>query len=257
MGASKQRRQKFLTEHPICCFCGIADTATVDHVPPRAAFRERQFPEGFEFPACQACNSGSRQIEAVVSFYIRAFDQDEHYVPDEVLRLYRGIQNNDLNLLPNFDLSNRDKRRALRARGMERPLDSPLSELPLVGVPVEFSAYMASFSAKLTRALFYKELGNPVPKSHRVFTTWMDFLAPEAPEVIKGFETLLSNLTVGSRRNVDIGYQFLYLWGADGDDIFGAITQFSKSLFVIGAVANTEADGFVEFAQSKNWHAEP
>ncbi len=247
MGAGKQRRANFLALHPTCCFCGAAPATTIDHIPPRAAFKERQFPESFEFPACEDCNASTSGLEQVVAFYIRAFDDDANYVPAEVLRLYNGVKNNHPELLPNFDLSGPDKRRALRDRGLKMPPGVLLKDVPLIGVPTDFDAFMNTFSEKLMRALFYKETGSIASAGHRIHARWMDFHAKNAPEIVEGFERILSNYTLGARANFDMGYQFHYRWKSDRDQVFGAIVQFSKSLFIVGAVAGRDAEGFEEF----------
>ena len=55
------RRARFLAAHPCCCFCGGGIRAeTEDHIPARSLFVDRQWPEGFVFPACRSCNSSSR-----------------------------------------------------------------------------------------------------------------------------------------------------------------------------------------------------
>jgi len=56
MGQARRRRaalDRFLAEDPVCCFCGGSRAAeTGDHVPGRAIFLERKWPEGYLFPAC-------------------------------------------------------------------------------------------------------------------------------------------------------------------------------------------------------------
>src|SRR5262245_13493291 len=47
IGDSKRRKNKFLAEHPWCCFCGGSEKAiTEDHQPARSLFDGRGWPEG-------------------------------------------------------------------------------------------------------------------------------------------------------------------------------------------------------------------
>lgn len=75
MGQKAIRRAKFFSEHPSCIFCG-GDTpaTTIEHCPPRGMFRERVWPDGFEFPACAACNGGTSDADLLVAFLKRCAD---------------------------------------------------------------------------------------------------------------------------------------------------------------------------------------
>jgi hypothetical protein len=87
MGQLKKTLALFKAAHPWCCFCGgKSATTTVDHVPNRAFFRNRDWPEGYEFPSCGRCNAKSRLTELIVSALARSAPartaQDFHEVVD-------------------------------------------------------------------------------------------------------------------------------------------------------------------------------
>lgn len=74
MGSSKRLKEKFLQENPLCCFCGGGRPAEEpDHIPSRSMFLNRQWPEGFEFPACVECNRETRYDEEIVAFISRVY----------------------------------------------------------------------------------------------------------------------------------------------------------------------------------------
>jgi hypothetical protein len=74
LGSKKQKKINFLTKHPVCCFCGGETPATEpDHIPSRVLFDNRQWPEGYEFPACVACNRETRHDEQIVAMLSRAY----------------------------------------------------------------------------------------------------------------------------------------------------------------------------------------
>jgi hypothetical protein len=74
MGEKARRKRQFLAENPFCCFCGGGNPATTeDHVPHRALFTGRRWPEGYVFPACENCNSNTRLAEQVVNFLSRCY----------------------------------------------------------------------------------------------------------------------------------------------------------------------------------------
>ena len=72
MGEKKNRRETFLLAHPVCVFCGGGAKATTkEHCPPRSMFQGRQWPEGFEFPACDSCNHGTSDQDLLVAMLAR------------------------------------------------------------------------------------------------------------------------------------------------------------------------------------------
>lgn len=68
---------RFLSQHPYCCFCGGGQkSTTMDHVPPKASFPDGYLPEDLEFPACEACNHGSKRHDQIFGFYCQLLDFD-------------------------------------------------------------------------------------------------------------------------------------------------------------------------------------
>ena len=56
----------------MCIFCGGNKPATtMEHCPPRAMFQNRQWPEGFEFPACADCNHGTGDVDVLIAMLAR------------------------------------------------------------------------------------------------------------------------------------------------------------------------------------------
>lgn len=72
MGESKRRKQKLLARNPFCCFCGgTLPATTIDHVPAKVMFWGNRRPEGLEFPACIACNGGTKKLERAAALFSR------------------------------------------------------------------------------------------------------------------------------------------------------------------------------------------
>ena len=72
------KKKRFLIGHPYCCFCGATEASTtIDHVPPKACFPDGYWPEEFEFPACEACNQGSKREDQLFGFYSQLLDFNE------------------------------------------------------------------------------------------------------------------------------------------------------------------------------------
>ncbi len=65
-------------QYPWCCYCGGATPAvTIDHVPARISFWEKQRPPGLEVPACKSCNHGAALLEQVGAVFARISAQDD------------------------------------------------------------------------------------------------------------------------------------------------------------------------------------
>jgi hypothetical protein len=72
MGSARRHRKAFLLAHRVCAFCGgVTPSTTVEHCPPRAMFQNRQWPEGFEFPACDRCNCGTSDDDLLIAMLAR------------------------------------------------------------------------------------------------------------------------------------------------------------------------------------------
>ena len=93
----KKKSRSFLLDHPMCCFCGGSEPATTeDHIPARAFFYGRRWPEGYSFPACEACNRDSKVSEAIAAVISRCFpDPLDAKETDELRRQVEGIRNDD------------------------------------------------------------------------------------------------------------------------------------------------------------------
>jgi hypothetical protein len=89
-GQAKRTLGAFKLAHPRCCFCGgSSDTETTDHVPNRAFFRGRDWPDGYEFPSCRGCNTKSRLTELIVSALARSAPARTEQDRQEVTALYK------------------------------------------------------------------------------------------------------------------------------------------------------------------------
>jgi len=153
------RRQTFLQEHPSCVYCGGAAT-TSDHCPPRTFFEARQWPETYEFPACEPCNGSARLDEQALAVLIRSkltenrteFDQEEWE------KLIRGVKNNQPHLIAEWqDITPNEKKRALRlAFGRDDGDRRRREGWGMANMGAETQAMISRFMIKLSKALYYR-----------------------------------------------------------------------------------------------------
>lgn len=243
MGEAKSRKKRFLTANPHCCFCGGGEAATtIDHVPPRTCFPDRVAPEGFEFPACERCQSASRQDELALGFYVRLVDPDDaNYRPDESTKALLGLKNNLPHLMPCFDLSPSEKRRAYRDYDIPKPVGLFSSELPVVGVPEEAHEHVLRYARKMAVALFYREMGRAAPIDYFVWATWTQEGNCAHMNAWARFFQMTPLLTLGQRTNLDFGDRFKYQCNKKADpDLFAAIAQFGRGMALAMSVVNSE-----------------
>lgn len=240
MGAAQKRKAAFLADNPICCFCGGTEPATtIDHVPLRAAFLGKVGPEGFEFPSCQACNSGTAGSEQVFALYARLLDHnDSNYNSVQLRRLIDGVRNNYPDLVPRTNLSATEKRRILQHWGWELPRGAFLDDVGLVALSKKAGPHLQMNTVKLLAALHYRHAGTTLTAQHATFTGWSQLGLPGVDEAQAQLLEGMPELVVGARTNTSIGNQFAYRWGQSPDQsLFGFAAGFGTGLFVMGAAA--------------------
>ncbi len=154
-GQHKARAVRVFTNSS-CYFCGAGAAATVDHVPPQACFPSGYMPERFEFPACEACNQGTKKQDQIFALYSMLLDFDESKMRrredlEKMSKLRQGIANNYPEALP-------DEARALPITR----LGSLVTPRPVAySFPVTSAARdaMQVMTRKLTHALYFRETG--------------------------------------------------------------------------------------------------
>lgn len=235
MGASVRKRASFLAAHPNCCFCGgVSLATTIDHIPARACFKGRAYPEGFEFPACLDCQGRSRHDEQVFSFLVRVMDfNNENFDPKALDRAVSGMVNNFPHFLPDFDLSANDKRRSLRQMGISKPSEVLATELPIVGLNPNIHEHILRYTRKIACALFYKEKGRAVPVGYFTWSTWGQVVNPQLRTSLRKFVEMTPAVAQGRRTNMNFGDQFSYRYNkADDPDVLAVLMQFGRGMVV-------------------------
>jgi hypothetical protein len=119
------------------------------------------WPEGFEFPACKACNSRSSRDEQVLAYYATLGDDGRH---ETSLNALKGLKNNSPHLLPRL-LTGIEKRPLLRTLGIEPTPGHTVSDIPLIAVPEEARRSVLKCLTKLTCALVYREMNMVAPST--------------------------------------------------------------------------------------------
>lgn len=239
MGNNKLRKERFFLEHSKCCFCGGHTPAVEqDHIPSRAIFDDRKWPEGFVFPACSSCNRLSSRPEVIISFLSRFHateENEKHYITAE--KCLAAVDDKYPDLLKQMKLSSRQSRVAAKRYGIKKPDGVPFSELPLMSLssPIIDEA-ICVFGVKLMLALYYKHLGVSLPVSGGIALKWYTNLQISNDEIPDEVITSLNGVSVTQRSKTNLQDQFFYKYGFSNNHGAGFVAVFRRSFAIVGIV---------------------
>ncbi len=251
------KKQRFLRDHPICCFCGGATpSVTTDHVPNRACFQGRAYPEGFEFPACGRCQVRSRPDEQAFAFLCNLSDRNpDNYDGDQSRRLIHGIRNNQPHLFPRLPESANERRRGLRQLGQALPPGMSLSEVPMVSLSTDYEPIIRRIGAKIGLALYYRHKGIPALETMGITCNWAQAVNMKMMAIFAEVAKDLQFREEGWRPNLDFGDRFSYIWNIEDSsndpDIFAAIVQFGQGMVV--CILMTDISKFSDDGELEHW----
>lgn len=244
---AKQTLADFKKNHPFCCFCGgQAATETRDEVPPKTVFFKRQWPEGFQFPACFVCNQSSRQIDLALGLIGRMSVADVHSHEENLLPHVRGVANNRPDLLPTYARSAIEAKKLLRELGIKKPAGMFAQDVPIVLVSAETINALDLFFGKLFCALYYKHVGRIIPVASNVVIakTTNQILGDANPYDWQKIPAKTHRPEI-KRAGKSLHDQFDYNWTYNAEeDLFGFNFQIRYCLF--GLVFGPVSDTFVE-----------
>jgi hypothetical protein len=251
VGSRKAKREAFFAANPMCCFCGGSERATTeDHIPSRAMFRGKAWPEGYSFPACDRCQGASSKDEMLVSLLSRMAPGKEAENNPEELRyfevLLRAANNNFPGILQSFNLMTaREKRQWLEGRDFKLPPGMSIADLPIASVrDPRIEAAIVNFARKLFLALYYFHTRKIIPLQggarFRWWTNANDLSAVSTPEVL----SLLSRFPTLKRAKTPLDDQFSYRYSAPSDNpaLYVFRITFNNSFIMLGAVGESLAD---------------
>jgi hypothetical protein len=248
MGRGSQRRRQFFTEHPRCCFCGGNTLATEeDHFPARAHFRQRQWPEGFVFPACSACNRATSRDELLVAFLARIGIREESATPQDVKEhwdLMQGVAREFPGLLASMyhGASHRQRRETRKVYSKEIPDGTPLDQVRVLsGADPQIHSAMQNVGRKLGLALYYRIFRESMPMTGGVAVRWLTNVQVDKGAIPDEFASLLTESSMVARAGDDLSEQFFCRSrAAEHDDLKAAnfLAAFHHSFVFLGMTSN-------------------
>jgi hypothetical protein len=239
-----KKKQRFLRDHPICCFCGgtVAATTT-DHVPNRAFFVNRDWPQGYEFPSCSDCQTASRVAELTCAAVMRSAPATNETDSDEVAKLYRGLSDYDPETFREFLGPERVSGLALPASVHRRLHRSDGTAIFNLGPRIRVK--IGEYIVKLTKALYYMHFGQVVPAQAAI-----EYYTASNAEVGEAHERQIASMKFpgtpklvrcsNARTKAPISDQFEYSYlGSDppGDAVFKI--RFHQALILASTVIHS------------------
>lgn len=174
MGAAARHRRAFLKAHPRCVFCGGGEIATtIEHCPPRAIFQFRLWPEGFEFPSCEPCNCGTADLDLLIAMLARMDPFELKGNRDgKHVGLMKAVNRQFPGLFDKMTPSASDARRHNREFGLSPAPGQTHQETGLVKIPKEFHRAVCVLARKLSKGIYYREVGSPFPDDGCLLLNW-------------------------------------------------------------------------------------
>ncbi|MBA2492093.1 MAG: HNH endonuclease [Gammaproteobacteria bacterium] len=235
MGEAKNRRsytQKFLLDHPMCCYCGGDTAASVrDHVPSRATFLGRKRPNELEVPACKRCNEFTRGHEQVAALAARFYpDVTSKAENEELTKLLNGVARAYPGMLREMMPSWQQQYDALTSNLTDGPTLHPLNLGPF------FCASIRVLAVKLSLALHYYHLGVIVPSNAGIAVTWYSNHQLWSGDIPESWNSMFSKLYTLKQGRWDVREQFQYSWAHQAGGPFACFAGFRLSFAVAGII---------------------
>lgn len=230
MGEAKRKsrnRAQILAGEERCVYC-LSPPTTVEHMPPKAMFPNRQRLSGMEFAACEPCNHTSRAADTAAAFIARLTPSNRPNMLE--LNEARRFLVTMTSIAPEFvrELFVDGKVMRVWEKGRD-PVIGPMKRIELDG-PVA-TALLRAFSAKIGMALFKEHIGHPLPEGGVVFTQHylnQGLMRREAEALVSILPTY-GELQQGRQFS---GRQFNYRYNTDSRSIVGAFAAFNNNFFV-------------------------
>lgn len=233
MGEARQRqysRKQFLSIHPRCVYCGEPATTT-DHCPPRCFFKQRQWPETFEFPACHECNQEARLDEQALAVLIRMRlgDNKDKSELEELKRLINGVKNNQKELINEWESTTTSIKKNIFKEAFGPRLGylfwhygyGAINEGPLTNEIIN------RFMVKLGKSLYYKHINNIFEGD--IYAAHINaILEKEHDRITDKILSFLPELEIPQRNNRSFKDEFQYRYSYNEiDGIFGSCIYFN------------------------------
>jgi hypothetical protein len=259
MGQSKQRRNAIFEKQGTCIFCGgIAIATTIEHCPPRAMFQNKEWPEGFEFPACPECNNGSSDDDLIVAMLARSGLDDKGDSDGRLSGILKMVNKQHPEMIRKMLPSPLEARKINRELGITPSGGETHQDASAVKITDEMHAAIGVFASKLAKAVFHTETGRIFPAVGKLALNWFtnsELVRDGQYKLLEILERVPGVVPTMERNRRHLNDQFTYKYSDVSDvDMFLLQATFSQSfgLVVIGAVDSERLEAM--FARFREKH---
>jgi hypothetical protein len=227
-------RQEILSSHPRCIYCPTPHASTLEHMPPRGLFKDKQRPSGWEFPACSDCNEGSRGADAVAQMLSLIqpfeeggwqFDRMKKVLPSARKQAPRAYQ----------EISSNEKAKPLWVK--KRGLLMDVVEVTADGPSTV--AHLDAFAGKMALAVFAELTGRPIELDGTLFTQWY-LNVGLSQEAYHAHLSILPNFAKLQQGKKTSDGQFWLHYNTDMKSIMAALIVFHGNLSVMTIASDGE-----------------
>lgn len=204
-------------------------------------FSEKQWPEGYVFPACEPCNHGTSDEDLMVSFMAHLSADRAHAGRGLMLQVKRQFPT----ALPQmFEVGAVEARAAARRLNIRPEPGQTYQDLGLAHVPDDMSPSVRTFACKLTKAVIWLHGKTIFPNEGSIGFLWFTNAQRLEHGQIPALESFRSITAFGPelRRNgQDLLDQFDYRYAASDDGSYYALTAVFGEVFGFVTLASPVA----------------
>jgi hypothetical protein len=249
---ARAMKAAFFKENPYCIFCGGATPATTkEHCPPSALFQNRHAPEGYVFPACEACNGGTSDDDALIAMLGRMNPfSTENNLDGKVPGLMMNANRQHPGLVRDMlDLSPIQARKAAKDLNIPRPPGLTYQQSGIVNVTDHMDHSVRVFAKKLSKAMYFKETGKIFPNNGEIQLRWftnVDLFRHGTFPTLDAFAEIAADKPKIERNRQDLSNQFDYRFSVSTDGKLAVLRALFGKAFglvtILSPIAGTLTD---------------
>jgi hypothetical protein len=254
MGMSKIRKQQFFATNPNCVFCGGSTPATtIEHCPPKAMFDNKEWPEGFEFSSCSACNNGTSDQDLIVAWMARVDFTDQSQTSDQRTEgLLKRMNLQHPNMLRKMLPSSIEARGNNRLLGITPPKGKTHTETGVINITTEMTNAIQTFAKKLAKGIYFMHTGKIFPCDGCLMLGWftnVEFIKSSGFIPFDVIKDVAGKIPPIVRNGKSLDNRFSYKLSISAEiDLFVLQAMFGNSfgLMIFGATQVGQLEGIIQ-----------
>ncbi|KQT48128.1 hypothetical protein ASG47_07065 [Devosia sp. Leaf420] len=232
--SKSRKREEILKDEPRCIYCALPPV-TLEHMPPRIMFKDKQRPSGLEFACCDACNRNTSAADSVAS-YMAKLDR-QAWEGDWRLQAATAQQGLLKAIAPGFleelyDPNSMERVYLPTSGGVRIAHDVITANGPLI------RSYLSVFGAKFGMSLYREYVGRALPMEGAVLVTWSLNVGFQRKFVDQFMQIMpgLDRLSQGTKTSQG---QFDYRYNTDRKSLVAAYASFHTGLNILALATST------------------